>query len=64
MRDQKIPLMQLCPVLREHGVDLSYSQAWRAVASGTIPARHIKGRWFVDPQDVPQIVATFAPANQ
>jgi hypothetical protein len=34
------------------GATLSYRDAYAAVVDGIIPARHLRGRWYVDRHDL------------
>ena len=47
--------------LRErHGLAVSYSTLWGACVAGTVPARRVRGKWFMQRPDLPQVAATLA----
>ena len=56
-----IPLTELGRALHEYGATASYPRLWRAVCDGRIPAERVGRQWFIDPDNVPEIAAMFAP---
>ena len=59
-----IPITDLPRALRAESIEASYHQCWRAACEGRIPAEKHGSRWFVKRDDLPLIVATFAPVEQ
>lgn len=61
--NDKISLIDLARALREHDVEVSYPQCWRAVVDGRIPATREQRRWWVKSADLPMIAATISKAT-
>jgi hypothetical protein len=56
-----IELVEALADLRErHGLSVSYSTIWGAVAAGTVPAKRVCGKWYVARGDLAQIAAALA----
>lgn len=51
----KITLNMLPRALAPYGASLTYTQAWRAVTNGQIPAERVGRKWKIDPADLPAI---------
>lgn len=57
----KISLSELPRELRaQHGVSLSYPQAWRKVCAGLIPAERAGRQWYIAVADLPGIAQSLA----
>ena len=49
--------------LAPYGASMTYTQAWRAVTNGKIPAERLGNKWKIDAADIPAIALSLTGAR-
>jgi hypothetical protein len=59
----KITLNELPRALAPYGASLTYTQAWRGVTNGKIPAERVGCKWKINAADLPAIALSLTGAR-